>query len=322
MNTPRKKLISVAVLAYNEEVNLPILYGRLTKVMQSLEDRYDYEVILLDNCSVDGTQAFGHDVCEKDPHWRYVRYSRNFGAEASLLAGIDFGEGDAVINLYSDLQDPPELIPDLIQKWEEGYQHIYGRVRDRNDFSWIKTLGAKVAYKMIYTLTECKITPDATDFRLLDREMVLVLRTLRESDRYMRGLVHWVGFRSVGIPYDRAPREHGKATGSLLFCVSVAFNAIVSFSSRPLQLAMVFGFAVMCGSVLLAIYQILVTLLHPPFLHPAPQGITSVIVLLLFIVGMNSLFLGIIGTYVGRIYNQTKQRPIYIVQETRNIKLS
>lgn len=316
-STPR--LISVTVPAFNEEANLPQLYTRLTAVMEALPERYDYEVILFDNGSTDATPLLAAEFCERNPKWRYVRYSRNFGSEASVIAGLDFAKGDAVITCFSDLQDPPELIPQLIEKWEDGYQVVYGQVRTRNDYSILKTIGAKAAYWLIYQLTECKIRPNATDYRLLDRKVVDVLRQLRESDRYMRGLVHWVGFKTIGVPFDRAARARGESTAKLLFCIRFALNAIFCFSSRPLHLVTLFGACTTVVTMFMALFYAVLFFARPAFLQAAPPGITTIIILILLAIGLNSLFMGIIGEYIGRIYNQGKNRPLYIVDETGNL---
>lgn len=317
-----KKLISLIVPAYNEEVNLPILFERLNGVLAPLEDRYRFEVLVLDNGSTDRTEEVASQFPEKDSKWKYVRYSRNFGYEASLLAGLDFSSGDAAINLSSDLQEPPELIPQLIAKWEEGFDMVYGSLQKRSDYSWLKTFSARVGYWAIYHLTDCKITQNATDYRLMDRKVMDVLRELREPDRYMRGLVHWIGFNSVGIPYDRAERQHGKTTADVFYLLKFGLHAIVCFSSKPLHLVTLFGLLITASSLFLAFVSILLRIFPVDFLfiHPPSPGITTIILLLLFMIGLNSLFLGIIGEYVGRIYNQGKRRPVYIVRRTVNVE--
>ncbi len=312
----RLPLLSLIVPAYNEEANLPMLFERVGAVIDGLRERCRCEVVLLDNCSRDRTGEIAIAQCARDPRWKYVRYSRNFGAEGSLLAGLDFARGDAAINLFSDLQDPPELIPQMLDGWENGADVVYGVVRERNDSSRLKTLGAKLAYKLINALADCKIPPNATDFRLMDRKVILALRALREPDRYMRGLVHWVGFQQRPLPYDRSLRVGGKSSANLLYCVKFAVHAIICFSSRPMDLAMIIGFVLTGISVLCAGLYGLFFFIRPAFLNPPPPGVTTMLLLLLFSLGVQSLFLGIIGEYVGRIYNQGKNRPIYIADQT------
>jgi dolichol-phosphate mannosyltransferase len=222
-------------------------------------------------------------------------------------------KGDAVILLFSDLQDPPELIPSFLQHWEKGADVVYGKLLKRNDSSWIKTVGARIAYWLIRHLSDCDLPRDATDFRLMDRRVVDVLKTLRENDRYLRGMVHWVGFKQVAVPYNRSPREEGRSSANLIYCIKFALHAIVCFSGRPLELALWVGLFLTFGSTALGILYIIFYFIRPEFLHPPPPGITTLILLQLFGIGLNSLFLGAIGHYLARVYNQTKKRPIYIV---------
>ena len=308
-----KKLISIILPAYNEEANLPRAISRINAVADGLAEKYDFEMIVLDNASRDGTGTIARHQCTVDSRWKYLVYSRNFGAEASMLAGLDHARGDAVINVFSDLQDPPEYIPDMVGKWEAGAQIVYGVLRERNDYSVLKTIGAKVAYKLIRRLADTNIPENATDFRLLDRVAVDAVRQLREPDRYLRGLIHWLGFRSDSFVYDRAKREGGSSSSNLVFCIGFALHAIACFSSKPLRLAMVFGVLLTSTSGLLGIFYLCVHLFKPSFLTPPPAGATTVILLILMLLGFNSLFLGIIGEYIGRIYNQGKGRPLYIV---------
>lgn len=318
MNDPTAALISIIVPAYNEEKNLPRVYERLDKIIAAAPE-YRFEVIILDNASRDGTGAVATAICAKDPRWKYLRYSRNFGVEASLLAGLDHAKGDAVINLFSDLQDPPEIIPEMLKLWKEGADVVYGKLEKRNDSSALKSLGAKIAYQMIYMLSDCKIVPDATDFRLMDRKVTDALRVLREPDRYMRGLVHWVGFKQAPIVYQRAQREEGESSAGLYYCIKFALHAIICFSSKPLQFAAVFGLATTVVSFLLAMLYLLFYFVRPPFLHEPPPGVTTIFLLVLFLIGSNALFLGIIGEYVGRIYDQGKGRPLYLVERSVNL---
>lgn len=308
-----KKLITIAIPAYNEERNLPKVEERLRAVLEPYGDIYDFELLILDNGSRDQTYAVALAICGRDPRYRVVRYSRNFGCEASLCAALDLAKGDAVILLFSDLQDPPELIPSFLQHWEKGTDVVYGKLSKRNDGSWIKTVGARIAYWLIRHLSDCDLPRDATDFRLMDRRVVDVLKTFRENDRYLRGLVHWVGFKQVAVPYNRAPREEGRSSANLIYCIKFALHAIVCFSGRPLELALWAGLFLTCGSVTLGILYIILYFTRPGFLPAPPPGITTLILFQLFGIGLNSLFLGVIGHYIARVYNQTKKRPLYIV---------
>lgn len=314
-----KKKISLVIPAYNEEKNIPILISRLENLEASLSKKFDIEYVVLDNNSHDGTRQLILNQCQKNPRWKYVRYSRNFGAEASLIAGLDYATGDAVITLFSDLQDPPENIPEMISKWENGAEVVYGILKERNDSNLVKTLGAKIAYWLIYHLTDCKIPPNATDFRLLDRKVVDSLRTMREPDRYFRGLVHWVGFKQDSFQYSRQKRVFGKSTAGVLYCINFTFNAITCFSSKPLKVILFLGAFLTLVSVLASFVYLFLFFARPSFLAPPPPGITTLILLGVFGLGMNAFFLGIIGEYVGKIYNQGKSRPLYIVSEELNV---
>lgn len=318
MKESAPKLLSILVPAFNEEANLPLVFPRLTQVLATLPAHIEYEVIVLDNASTDRTPIIAREFCERDPRWKLLRYSRNFGIEASMLAGMDHASGDAVILLFSDLQNPPELIPEFVRHWEEGFEVVVGILRKRSDDSILKTIGAKIAYWLIYVLSDCNIPPNATDFRLLDRKVVDAIRQLREPDRYTRGLIHWVGFRRVYLTYDRAPRTEGDSSAGIGFCVRYALNAILCFSAKPLRFAMIFGVIVVTGSLLFALVAVISHLFKLSFIPIPPPGITSVLLLISFLVGFNTIFLGIVGEYVGRLYNQGKNRPLYLVDEQLN----
>ena len=314
-----RKKISIIIPAYNEEGNIPNVIQRLEKQAADLSKSYDFEFLVLDNSSTDRTRDLVVTHCKDHPQWKYLRYSRNFGAEASMLAGLDNVTGDAVVTVFSDLQDPPENIPVMLQKWEAGAEVVYGILNDRNDSNIVKTFGAKAAYFLIYHLTESKIPPNATDFRLMDRKVVEALRTLREPDRYFRGLVHWVGFKQDSFIYDRHKRVAGKSNAGIIYCIKFALHAITCFSSKPMHISMFFGLALTAISIFLSFVYTILFFTKPAFLAPPPPGITTLILLGLLVVGLNSLFLGIIGEYVGRIYSQGKNRPLYIIAERVNL---
>jgi glycosyltransferase involved in cell wall biosynthesis len=306
------KLISLIVPAYNEEGNLEELYQRVSKVMKPLA--YDYEVIIIDNCSEDNTEAVCRSLCERDAKWRYIRFSRNFTAEVSLAAGIHHARGDAIINVFSDLQDPPELIPQMIAKWEEGYDVVYGIIHQRRDHSLAKQLGTRVAYSLIYWLSECKIPPNAADFRLISRDVARALDQFREQDRYLRGLTHWVGFRQIGIPYERQARKWGRTKAGFWWCVGFALRAILSFSVVPLRLASYFGLITSVLCFCLGVLYFMFWIFAKP-----PSGWTTLALLIFFQIGLQSLFIGIAGEYLARTYQEVKRRPLWIIQRSVNI---
>jgi dolichol-phosphate mannosyltransferase len=313
------KKISILIPAYNEEGNIPNLISRLDAQYELLKHRYEFEFLFLDNSSTDNTRNLLLLQCAKNKQWKYLRYSRNFGSESSMLAGLDHVTGDATIIVFSDLQDPPENIPVMLEKWEAGAEVVYGVINERNDSSILKTLGAKAAYFLIHHLTDSKIPADATDFRLLDRKVVEALRALREPDRYFRGLVHWVGFKEDSFLYDRHKRVAGESNANFIYCVKFALHAIVCFSSKPMHFILAAGMLLTSISIIASIAYTILFFVRPAFLTPPPPGMTTVVILGCLALGINSLFLGIIGEYVGRIYNQGKARPLYIVSEKVNL---
>jgi polyisoprenyl-phosphate glycosyltransferase len=312
-------LLTILIPAFNEQDALPVLYERLKRVVAELAPDTQCEMILLDNCSTDRTGEIAKKICATDPSWRYVRYSRNFGYHASLACGFDLAKGDALVVLACDLQEPPELLPKMVELWRQGNDVVYGVLDRRHDHTILKTLGAKIFYRLFYYLSDCDIPPYATDFRIISRRVVEVVRQMREPDRYLRGLVHWVGFKQAPFTYDRAPRKHGKSTAGIWVSTLWALNAIICFSHKPLRAMSMFGMLVMAGCLLFAIYFLYIYFFPPSFIPIPPTGTTVLALLILFSIGLNSLFLGIIGEYVGRIYNQGKQRPLYVIDEAVNV---
>lgn len=311
MNSSTKKeaLLSILILARNEEKNIPHLNKRLTEVMKSLD--HDYEVVLIDNASEDHTENQVSKVIANDSHWKYIRLSKNFGPESSIAAGLQYCRGNAIIILLSDLQEPPELIPKFVEKWKEGYDVVYGKFTKRHDDSILKSLGARLAYWLINILSHCRIPGNCGSFYLLDRQVVNALNSFRETDRYFRGLVHWVGFNQVGIEYERQKRLHGKSKAGFFWCIGFAVTAILSFSTFPLRIATLFGIMVTAISILLSILYIVLRLFYTP-----PSGIMTLLLLILFSLGLQATFLGLLGEYVARVYNQVKQRPTWLIHRT------
>ncbi|MGY4468376.1 glycosyltransferase involved in cell wall biosynthesis [Bradyrhizobium sp. LB9.1b] len=320
MDCVNSKRLTILIPALNEELNLPILRQRLEAVFVGLKGRVEPEFILLDNCSSDGTAAISAQFCAENADWKYVRYSRNFGYHASLACGFDLATGDApLITVAGDLQEPPELIPKMVDLWEQGNDVVFGVLNTRNDSNIVKTIGAAIFYRLLYSMSATSLPPGATDFRLIGRRVIDVVKSMREPDRYLRGLVHWAGFKQTYFIYDRDKRVHGKSTAGIWYSLKWAANSIISFSNLPLRAAAVFGLVAMLFSVVLSLYFIAVRFYPPRWMPIAPTGTTAILVLLLFAIGLNSFFLGIIGEYVGRIYNQGKQRPLYVIDKTINI---
>jgi dolichol-phosphate mannosyltransferase len=308
--------ISIVVPVYREERNIPEFVRRMQSIMQTVTPRY--EIIFAMDPSPDRTEMVILDLRKADPRIKLIKFSRRFGQPMATLAGMQHSSGAAVIVMDVDLQDPPELIPEFVRQWEEGFEVVVGVLQKRRDYRLLKTIGAKIAYWLIYTLSDCKIPPNATDFRLFDRKVVDALKILREPDRYLRGLVHWIGFRRSYVSYDRAPRHSGRSTAGLWYSVRFAVNAILSFSAKPLRLATILGGFVAAASFAYALFAFAVHLLHLSFVPVPPRGILTIILLISFFIGFNTLFLGIIGEYLGRIYNQGKNRPLYLVDEQLN----
>jgi dolichol-phosphate mannosyltransferase len=277
---------------------------------------YRFEFLVVDNHSSDGTGALVKDICKRDQRWKYLRFSRDFTVEMSITAGYHYARGDAIVVLYSDLQDPPDVIPRLIEKWREGYDVVYGvRTVRPGDPRW-RNVAVRLAYRWIAWLADIPIPTDAGDFRIISRRVRDALNQCGEYNRYMRGLIAWLGFRQTSIQYARRPRTAGASKAPFWDLVFFVFNAVTSFSLRPLRLFTLFGFGLVVVSVIAAFVYALLFLIGSP-----PRGITTLIVLAFLGIGLNSLGIGILGEYLGRTYAEVKQRPLYVVQEAVNLEL-
>ncbi len=307
-----RKTVMIHIPLYNEEGNLPEVFRRV-ELIADAEVAYDWSFLLVDNCSTDAGGALCEAKAKADRRYQYVRMSRNWEANAGLVS-FDYCDADAMIVLFSDLQDPPENIPFMLRKWEEGFHLVNGIVKARHDYTWTKTLGAWIAYKLIDTLADTKMPKGATDFRLMDRRVVEAVRQCREFPRFTRALVNWVGFRQTTFPYDRVPRVKGVSKAGLVHSVNLAFDAIMNFSDRPLRMISAFGMAVLFAALGLAGFYAAGILMG----YPAPRGITTVFILILANMGITSFFLGVIGEYLGRSFVQSKRRPLYFVETALN----
>jgi dolichol-phosphate mannosyltransferase len=307
-------LISVVIPARNEEGNIPTLERELLAAVEGLP--YEFEFIVVDNNSTDRTRDLVKAICARDSRWKYLRFSRDFTVEMSITAGYHFASGDAIIVLYSDLQDPPSVIPQFIKKWQEGYDVVYGvRTVRPGDPRW-RNIAVKLAYRLIAWFSDVPIPTDAGDFRLITRQVRDALERCGEYNRYMRGLIAWLGFRQVGISYERRPRGAGVSKAPFWEVLFFTFNAITSFSLKPLRLFTFLGFALIGLSFMAAGVYFILFLLGSP-----PPGITTLIMLSLLGIGLNSLGIGVLGEYLGRTYAEVKERPLYIVQEAVNLPM-
>jgi dolichol-phosphate mannosyltransferase len=307
-------LISIVIPALNEEDNIGPLELELTQSLDGIP--YDFEFIVVDNGSTDGTEAAVKAICRRDRRWKYVRFSRNFGVEASITAGYKLAAGDAIVVLYSDLQDPPQVIPAFLEKWREGYDVVYGvRTVRPGDPRWRNGL-ARIAYRMVSGLAEVQIPQNAGDFRLISSRVRDALDSCGEYNRYMRGLIAWLGFRQTGIEYTRRPREAGESKAPLGSLIIFALNAFTSFSVKPLRLFTLLGFGLVALCILAVPIYVFLYLTGD-----APPGITTLIVLGLLGIGVNSLGIGVLGEYLGRTYAETKRRPLYVIAESVNVEM-
>lgn len=309
----REALISIVIPAFNEEGSIQRLERELLSAVDPLA--YDFEFIVIDNSSTDSTGELVKEICARDSRWKYLRFSRNFTVEMSITAGYHYSSGDAIIVLYSDLQDPPGVIPKFIEKWREGYDVVYGvRTQRPGDAAW-RNKAVKIAYRLIGWFSDVPIPNDAGDFRLITRRVRDELERCPEHNRYMRGLIAWLGFRQVGVTYERQPRNAGESKAPFSHLLFFVFNAITSFSLRPLRLFTLMGTVILALSIIAAFVYALLWFTGSP-----PPGVTTIIVLLLAAIGLNSIGIGILGEYVGRTYAEAKHRPLYVVEESVNME--
>jgi len=304
-----KPVFSIIAPVFNECETLPELVRRVGAVMDELGE--PWELLLIDDGSSDGSTEKIRELAAQDERIRPVIFARNFGHQIAVTAGLDYSRGDAVVIIDSDLQDPPEVIADLVAKWREGYEVVYAIRAEREGESWFKLFTASLFYRLIARITDVKIPLDTGDFRLMDRRVVNVLNTMRERDRFLRGMSAWVGFRQIGVPYKRAPRFAGSTKYPFRKMLKLALNAITGFSYFPLQVATFIGF-IAAG---LSILMIPVVIIMRAITSTQFLGQASTLVAVLFLGGVQLICLGILGEYIGRIYDEVKGRPLYIVRE-------
>ncbi len=304
-----KVTFSVVAPIYNERENIPELYRRVRSTIEGMGETW--ELILVDDGSTDGSTDAIRALAAQDQHVRRVLFARNFGHQIAVTAGLDHSRGEATIIIDADLQDPPEIIPEMAARWREGFEVVYAVRAEREGESWFKRFTAALFYRVIYRITDVKIPLDTGDFRLLDRKVVDALSRMRERHRFLRGMSAWVGFRQIGVPYKRVARQAGETKYPFRKMLRLALNAVTGFSYFPLQLATYFGF-ISAGISILAIPVVIVMRLAG---SPAFTGQATTLIAVLFLGGVQLISLGILGEYIGRLYDEAKGRPLYVLWE-------
>lgn len=304
------KKISILIPAYNEQETLELLYTRLKKLADN-NKYYDFEFLFVNDGSRDETLEIIKKYTKTDNRIAYVNLSRNFGKEIAMIAGFDHVTGDATVIIDADLQDPPELIPKMIKYWEDGYDDIYAKRNSRQGETWFKKASSQWFYRILQKSTNIPIQIDTGDFRLLDRRCVEALKQIRESQRYTKGMFSWIGYKKKEITYDRDPRVAGDSKWNYFKLFNFAIDGITSFTTAPLRISSFFGFIISLIAFIFIIVIIVKTLLF----GDSVSGYPSLMAVILFLGGLQLLSLGIIGEYIGRIFNETKQRPLYFVEE-------
>jgi polyisoprenyl-phosphate glycosyltransferase len=305
---------SIIVPMFNEELVIEETYKRLREVMDRTGEAY--ELVFVNDGSRDRTVEIVEELCERDSHIRLLNFSRNFGHQIAITAGMDYAEGQAIVVIDADLQDPPEVILLMIEEWKKGYDVVYGKRLKRKGETLFKKLTAMMFYRLLRSMTSVDIPLDTGDFRLIDRKVADVLRGLKEKNRFVRGLVSWVGFRQTSVEYVREERWAGETKYPLKKMVRFAMDGITSFSHKPLRIATYLGF----GLSGLSFIYLVVVLFQALFTNTTQQGWPSIVAINLLFNGIMLILLGIIGEYVGRIYDESKDRPLYIVREVKGFE--
>jgi polyisoprenyl-phosphate glycosyltransferase len=307
-----KPKYSILLPVFNEQKNLDILYQRLSKVMDSITP--DYEIIFIDDHSKDNSFEILNSFHQQDPRVKIIKFTRNFGHQIAITSGLDFAQGGAVIIMDADLQDPPEIIVQFIEKYKKGYEIVYGEREKRQGETIFKRVTAFIFYRIMQIFTNIEIPLDTGDFRLIDQKVVDSLKTMQEKNKFLRGLISWTGYKQIGVKYKRDARYAGKTNFTIRKMLRFAFDGICSFSRVPLRFASFLGFGVSVISFLMAIMAFFLKVFEL-----APPGWLSLMLTMLFLGGVQLVTIGIIGEYLGRIYEEVKNRPLYIVDKTVGI---
>ncbi|WLR41539.1 glycosyltransferase family 2 protein [Bacillus carboniphilus] len=308
------KLISIVIPMYFEENVAHECYRRLKQVME--DHLFQYEFVFVNDGSKDKTEEILTELSSVDKQVKVINFSRNFGHQTAVTAGVHYASGDAIVIIDADLQDPPELIPSLINKWKEGYEIVYAKRKKRQGETWFKLLTAKYFYRFLNYMSEIEIPKDTGDFRLIDRKVANVFIQMSERNRFVRGMFSWIGFNQTYIEYERDERFAGETKYPLKKMIRFASDGIIAFSTKPLKIVMTLGFC----SVLVSIFVLLYTLVIKLTGQQVQAGWASIMVAITFFSGIQLLGMGIVGQYIARIYDESKNRPIYIVKDTINIE--
>ena len=300
---------SIIAPIYNEIDNIPEFYRRVKEVMESTGK--NWELLLIDDGSTDGSTDKIRELAAQDNRVRPVIFARNFGHQIAVTAGLDYSRGEAMVIIDADLQDPPEVILELAEKWHAGFEVVYAVRTEREGESWLKLWTASLFYRLIYRITDVKIPLDTGDFRLLDRKVVDVMNTMRERHRFLRGMAAWVGFKQIGVEYKRVARQAGETKYPFKKMILLALNAVTSFSYFPLQMATYFGFLA-AGIAIIAIPVVIILRLTG---SQAFIGQATTLISVLLLGGVQLISLGVLGEYIGRLYDEAKGRPLYILRE-------
>ena len=310
--------ISIMVPCYNEQDSLPVFYEELSKVMDDERlSAYEWELLFINDGSRDKTLATMKLLREKDNRISYIDLSRNFGKEKAMLAGFDYVTGDCMIIMDADMQDPPELIPEMISWWEQGYDDVYAKRKTRGKESFFRRSFSLLFYKILQKVTKIEVLQNVGDFRLLDRSCINALKSIRESERYTKGMFSWIGFKKKEILFDRGDRVAGNSSWNFWSLFSLAIEGITSFTTSPLRMSSILGILVSISAFIYMIFILVKTLIY----GDPVQGFPTIMTVVLFLGGLQLLSIGILGEYVARIFNESKKRPTYIVREHNGNKI-
>lgn len=305
-----KKKVLISIPSYSEEENIFPLYDALEETLSPVYDRYEFEFLFINDGSKDNTVKKVKELMEISPYVSLIDLSRNYGKETAMAAGFDYFNHDALITIDADLQHPPATILEMLNLWEQGYEDIYAKRNKRNGESWFKKSTSKWFYKVLGAMSDAPVLADAGDFRLLDKKVVLALKQLRETQRYTKGLYSWVGFKKVAIEFDANERLHGETKWNLGSLIKLAIEGITSYTTAPLKLSMYFGFLVSFAAFIYMLYVLIKTLIF----GADTSGFPSLMIMMLFLGGCQLISIGILGEYLGRVFVESKGRPLYFIE--------